>query len=207
LPFRALRCDEERLLASPAMTTDLEDALAAYIIVLAESAASTHRAEDRPQYEKHLAVAARMYAALRSDATLQTLRALINTEIRAYGWSFLSDDEGRRVEAAWGAFVAEVDRHERNASAEPGASHPPVQSVAMAPDETLLRGQWLSRTVVPLRTPLVNEYWRWSAHIWSTSQPIRAGGLRCTAILQTADCGNGRTRKARCTVAARRSCA
>jgi hypothetical protein len=45
-----------------------------------------------------------------------TLQKLVADERRAYGWSYLSDEPGARVERAFNEFAACVDRH----SQEPG---------------------------------------------------------------------------------------
>ncbi len=89
---------------------DVEEALATYIQVLSDSADQTHRAEDRPVYERHLAAAARMFVALRRDPTLQELKAIVAHERHGYGWFYLSDEAGAQAEAAFTRFAAFVDR-------------------------------------------------------------------------------------------------
>jgi hypothetical protein len=88
---------------------ELEDALARYVVELSTSAAGTHRAEDRPRYESHLAAAARMFAALRRDSTLKEIKLIVADERRGYGWSYLSDHEGSRAEAAFDSFALLVE--------------------------------------------------------------------------------------------------
>lgn len=83
----------------------IEDALSMYIAELCESADQTHCAQDRPQYEKHLAAAARMFGAIRRDPTLNELRSIIAGERRSYGWSYLSNSNGQRAEAAFNSFA------------------------------------------------------------------------------------------------------
>ena len=90
-------------------TLDLEDALAEYIHVLTEALGKTNRAEDRPKYEKHLAAAARMFAAIHSNR-LQDLSEIIDEESHGYGWSFLSGAEGDLAEAAFVRFAEQVLR-------------------------------------------------------------------------------------------------
>jgi hypothetical protein len=90
--------------------TDLEAELAKYIEALSESAISTHRAEDRPQYEKHLAEAARMFGALRRDPTLHQLKSIVAQERHNYGSSYLSDEPGSKAEAAFDSFATLVER-------------------------------------------------------------------------------------------------
>ncbi len=88
----------------------LESELAQYIAVLSESAGGTRRAEDRRLYEAHLAQAAVMFKVLRRDRSLSGLRALIATERRNYGWSYLSDDQGHSAESAFDRFATAVEQ-------------------------------------------------------------------------------------------------
>ncbi len=88
--------------------TDLETALATYVNELCKSADRTHRAEDRPRYQAHLAEAARMFRALRYERSLSELQSIVASERRNYGWSFLSDDEGSRAESAFDTFATLV---------------------------------------------------------------------------------------------------
>ena len=88
---------------------DLEDALATYLQVLSESAAQTHRAEDRPRYQSHLAHGARMFAALRGKTPVESIKAIVAAERHSYGWSHLSDDAGKRAEAAFNHFASLVE--------------------------------------------------------------------------------------------------
>ena len=82
----------------------VEDALAEYIAALSGSAGRTTRSEDRPKYERHLAATALMFSALhRGD--LEGFKMLLATERRAFGWDFLSGEEGSAAEAAWTHFV------------------------------------------------------------------------------------------------------
>jgi hypothetical protein len=83
----------------------LERALADYIRVLERSAAETRRAEDRPAYERHLAMAARMFAALHQPDGLAQLQALVAQEVRSFGRAYLADEPGRAAEAAFDAFA------------------------------------------------------------------------------------------------------
>jgi hypothetical protein len=85
-------------------TTDLQDALAQYIRILAKSADSTHDANSRPLYDLHLAEAARLFAELRAG-DLAAVRAHIARERRAFGWSFLPGREGEVAEHAWDEFA------------------------------------------------------------------------------------------------------
>jgi hypothetical protein len=81
------------------------DQLAEYIDVLGASADTTRRAEDRPLYDRHLAAAARMFVAAHRDPKGADLRRLVEDERRAFGWSFVSGDEGNRAESAFNVFA------------------------------------------------------------------------------------------------------
>jgi hypothetical protein len=76
-------------------------AVATYIDVLASSAESTTRAEDRSQYEARLASAARLVALLAAEPSASQVEAWIASEQRAYGWDYLSGDSGEAAERAF----------------------------------------------------------------------------------------------------------
>lgn len=88
--------------------TDLIAALTNYVSVLEVSAEQTTRAEDRSVYTRHLAEAARMFAALHAGDE-QGLRERIKAERRNYGWGFLSGEPGAAAEAAFDALARQVD--------------------------------------------------------------------------------------------------
>jgi hypothetical protein len=90
----------------------LEIALAEYIAVLGSRAASTSRAEDRGRYERHLAQAALMYAALKKHASIGMLKELVASERRSYGWDFLGGPEGILAESSFNEFAELVERSE-----------------------------------------------------------------------------------------------
>ncbi len=86
-------------------TNALFSALAKYIEVLAESARTTSRAEDRSKYQHHLAEAAAIFLAIQQrDA--DALVALLANEERNFGWSFLADPPGEAATNAWVEFLA-----------------------------------------------------------------------------------------------------
>ena len=101
------------------MTTDLLTALADYIRVLAEASEQTRRAEDRPRYAQHLAVAARMFVAACPGSEPEMLQKLVADERRAFGWSYLADEAGARAERAFDEFATFVERR--------GPTHLPSQ--------------------------------------------------------------------------------
>ena len=87
--------------------SELLQALAAYVSVLAASADATVRAEDRAAYARHLAAAARMFAALHAGDSA-TFSELVETERRAFGWGYLSGSAGAAADAAFAAFSAKA---------------------------------------------------------------------------------------------------
>lgn len=91
-------------------SAEFEAALAAYVGVLCRAADQASRAEDRPRYEKHLAEAARMFKSLHADDAVRELKSIVARERHNYGWSFLSDEEGQRAEAAFDLFARLVER-------------------------------------------------------------------------------------------------
>ena len=71
--------------------------------MLVDAAAITRRAEDRPQYQAHLADAARLFLAIH-DGNDDEVQRLIAAEDHNFGWSYLSGVEGERTYAAWTTF-------------------------------------------------------------------------------------------------------
>jgi hypothetical protein len=89
---------------------DLAEALRVYVASLAKSADETTRAEDRTAYTRHLAEAARMFAAFHAD-DLAALRERIAAERRSFGWGFLSGEPGAATEAAFDALARAVESY------------------------------------------------------------------------------------------------
>lgn len=90
--------------------SELQDALAEYVLVLADSADCTHWAPDRPIFQARLAQAARMFAALRGPQPIEALKTLVASERHGYGWGYLSDDAGQRAEQAFDRFALVVEK-------------------------------------------------------------------------------------------------
>ena len=90
--------------------SELQDALAEYVHVLADSADRTHWAPDQPIFQSHLAQAARMFAALRGPQPIEGLKTLVASERHNYGWGYLSDEAGQRAEQAFHKFALEVEK-------------------------------------------------------------------------------------------------
>jgi len=86
-------------------TEEFRAALAKYVSILEESARTTHRAEDRSIYEKHLANSAKMFLAIESEDPLGSLKRLVSDERRFYGWGYLSGAAGEAAESAFNEFA------------------------------------------------------------------------------------------------------
>jgi hypothetical protein len=80
-------------------------ALVEYVDALGHALDSTTNASDHPLYVKHLAEAARLVSIIAVDDQAR-LHEWIGNEERAYGWSYLSGDEGDAVERAFVDLVA-----------------------------------------------------------------------------------------------------
>ena len=87
--------------------SQLEAALAEYVSALSNSAGTTSRSEDRATYQNHLASAAVMFVAIHQEDMVR-LKELVDAELRSFGWSYLSGEEGSAAEAAWTRFVGIV---------------------------------------------------------------------------------------------------
>jgi hypothetical protein len=85
------------------------DALADYISTLEKSMTETTRAEDRSQYEKHLATAALMYVAIAKKRSIERLKELVASERHSYGWHYLSGAAGEAAEASFNSFAKKVE--------------------------------------------------------------------------------------------------
>ena len=88
----------------------LKKALAEYIAALEKSSSETTRAEDRNQYQQHLAWAALMFAALEKHQSVERLQKVIDSARRAYSLTYLNNAQGKAAEKAFQAFAAQVER-------------------------------------------------------------------------------------------------
>ena len=88
--------------------TALLDALASYVEVLLHAAQATTRAEDRSAYTSHLAAAAEIFAYLHTGR-LSEARDIVGSQRRAFGWGYLSGDEGARATLAFEQFASVVE--------------------------------------------------------------------------------------------------
>jgi hypothetical protein len=75
--------------------------IAQYILNLRAAASMTHRAEDRPLYEKYLADAAVLLALAETEAPSTSIREAVRRHERLWGTSWLVDDAYKGPLAAW----------------------------------------------------------------------------------------------------------
>jgi len=86
----------------------LLDALAQYVDVLSRASHATTRAEDRTTYASHLAAAAEIFSCLHSGR-LSDAKAIVGDQRRAYGWGYLSGDEGATATTAFDRFASIIE--------------------------------------------------------------------------------------------------
>ena len=86
----------------------LIDELALYVEILSRSAHATTRAEDRNTYTSHLAAAAEIFACLHSGR-LSEAKEIVSHQRHAYGWGYLSGDEGSEATTAFDRFASMVE--------------------------------------------------------------------------------------------------
>jgi hypothetical protein len=86
----------------------LIDALATYIEALERSARATTRAEDRVTYTNHLAAAAQIFARLHSGC-LSGAKEIVSAQRHAFGWGYLSGEEGAVAETAFDRFATMIE--------------------------------------------------------------------------------------------------
>jgi hypothetical protein len=83
----------------------MDCAIAAYILVLAESNATTHTAADRQLYQRYLADAAALLARAVSGASVLELVPLIRDHERLLSLTWLKGPEHVAVFKAWQAVI------------------------------------------------------------------------------------------------------
>jgi hypothetical protein len=83
--------------ASEQRIRELHDALSSYIDTLAHG---TKYANDRPDFDHHLARAAEMFSAIHTQ-DFQRLREIVDSEVRYFGHTYLRPPEGEAVSRAW----------------------------------------------------------------------------------------------------------
>jgi hypothetical protein len=79
----------------------MDQAIAAYVLKVAEAAANTHTAADRPLYEKYLADASVLLAQAVAGAPASELAPLVRAHDRLLGITWLQGPEHQSIFAAW----------------------------------------------------------------------------------------------------------
>ena len=85
--------------------------LAEYTLSLKEALESTHEANERPFLVQRLAAVAEIFAILRLQNDVSAIEEIVQTEIRAHGWSFISGSAGEVIGQKWGAFTNAAGIH------------------------------------------------------------------------------------------------
>jgi len=76
-----------------------------YTFALKDALEATNEANERPQITKHLAAAAEIFALLNKHRSAISIEAIVKSEIRNHGWSFISGEAGETVANKWVAFT------------------------------------------------------------------------------------------------------
>ena len=76
---------------------DILNKLTDYTLALKDALDATSESNERPQITKHLAAAAEMYALLNKHGNPASIEAVVKSEIRNHGWSFISGEAGSNV--------------------------------------------------------------------------------------------------------------
>lgn len=87
---------------------NLLEKLTEYTLALKEGLENTNEANERPLITGHLAAAAEMYALLDSEGKVSAIHDLVQSEVRAHGWSFIAGSSGEDIAKKWVAFTNEA---------------------------------------------------------------------------------------------------
>lgn len=87
---------------------EIYEKLSEYILALKEGLESTKEASERPLLTGRLAAAAEMFALLKKSGEVAAIHSLVQSEVRAHGWSFISGDAGEIIANKWVAFTNAV---------------------------------------------------------------------------------------------------
>lgn len=89
--------------------------LTAYTLTLQEALATTTEANERQLITHRLAAAAQMYARLHEKGERSAIRELVQSEVRAYGWSFIPGRRGEDIAEKWLPFTQAIGTDEQDA--------------------------------------------------------------------------------------------
>ncbi len=84
---------------------EILDKLTEYTLALKAGLDTTTQANERPLITGRLAAAAEMFALLHDAGSLESVRELVKSEVRAHGWSFISGKAGEKTALKWVAFT------------------------------------------------------------------------------------------------------
>lgn len=87
---------------------DVFNKLTEYTLALKKGLDSTSQANERPLIINRLAAAAEMYALLHEKGEISAIRELVQSEVRAHSWSFISGKSGEDIATKWVAFTNEI---------------------------------------------------------------------------------------------------
>ncbi len=87
---------------------DIFEKLTEYTLALKEGLANTNQANERPLLTGRLSAAAEIFAVLHQKGEASAIYDLVQSEIRAHGWSFISGQSGESIATKWVAFTKSV---------------------------------------------------------------------------------------------------
>ena len=79
-----------------------------YTLALKDGLERTKEAKARPLITGRLAAAAEMYALLHNKGDVTAIHELVQSEVRAHGWSFIAGPSGEQIANKWVAFTKAV---------------------------------------------------------------------------------------------------
>ena len=83
--------------------------LTEYTLALRDGLERTKEANERPLLTGRLAAAAEMYALLHSKGNVAAINKLVQSELRAHGWSFIAGPSGENIANKWVVFTNAID--------------------------------------------------------------------------------------------------
>jgi hypothetical protein len=87
------------------LSAEMDQAIAAYVLQLAEAAEKTHTAADRSLYEKYLADAGALLAHAVAGMDIGRLTTLLHQHDRLLGNTWLQGPEHKEILATWHALL------------------------------------------------------------------------------------------------------
>lgn len=87
---------------------EIFEKLTRYTLALKVGLETTAQASERSLISMRMATAAEMFAALHSSGKIESIQELVQSEVRAHGWSFISGQAGETIAKEWVAFAHAV---------------------------------------------------------------------------------------------------